>query len=178
MISIKRITTKDSQHYNYMEELLTASFPIEEYRDLAVLRAYTDALPIFHCHIILHANTPIGLVTYWDLDSFYYIEHLAIDPNQRNGGYGRKLLNYLSEFLKKPIVLEVEYPTEEMAKRRINFYQREGYTLWEKEYFQPPYRVGQSNLPMYLMVQGELNPQTDFDMVRTKIYREVYSVVE
>lgn len=175
MISIKRITTNDQQYYSYMVDLLTTAFPIEEYRDLDVLREYTDTLPIFHCNIIFCSNTPIGLVTYWDLDHFYYIEHFAIDPNQRNGGYGRKLLSYLSEFLNKPIVLEVEYPTEEIAKRRINFYQREGYTLWENEYFQPPYRVGQCNLPMYLMVQGKLDPQTDFDNVRTKIYSKVYN---
>lgn len=176
MIGIKRITTKDKSYYDFLEQLLIASFPVEEYRDLDILKEYTDTLPHFYCNIILEDTTPIGLVTYWDLDSFYYIEHFAIDPNQRNGGYGRKLLNYLSETLHKPIVLEVEHPTEEMAQRRINFYQRQGYKLWEKEYFQPPYRDGYNELPMYIMVQGDLDPEKDFDMVKKRIHKDVYNV--
>jgi len=176
MIGIKRITTGDSQYYDYMEQLLTASFPVEEYRDLNELREYTDHTPIFYCNIILEDDSPVGLVTYWDLGNFYYIEHFAIDPNQRNGGYGRKLLEYLADFLKKPIVLEVEHPTEEMAKRRIGFYQRHGYTLWEKEYFQPPYKIGHSDLPMYLMIQGDLEPEKDFENVKRQIHRIVYNV--
>lgn len=176
MIKIKRITTGDSQYYDYMEKLLTVSFPVEEYRDLNELREYTDHTPNFYCNIILEDDGPVGLVTYWDLGDFYYIEHFAIDPNQRNGGYGRKLLEHLAGFLKKPIVLEVEHPTEEMAKRRIGFYQRHGYTLWEKEYFQPPYKSGCSDLPMYLMVQGDLEPEKDFENVKKQIHRVVYNV--
>ena len=176
MIKIKRITTGDSQYYDYMEQLLTTSFPVEEYRELEVLREYTDHTPNFYCNIILNDETPVGLLTYWDLGKFYYIEHFAVDPNQRNGGFGRKLLEYLAGFLNKPIVLEVEHPTDEMAQRRINFYQRQGYTLWEREYFQPPYRNGHSDLPMYLMVQGELEPEKDFESVKGKIHKEVYNV--
>lgn len=175
MIGIKRITTKDSQYYDYAEQLLIASFPEEEYRDLKELRTYTDTRPNFFCNIILEGSTPVGLVTYWDLDQFYYIEHLAVDPSQRNGGYGRKLLEFLAGFLKKPIVLEVEHPTEEMSQRRINFYQRQGYILWEKEYFQPPYKAGHNKLPMYLMAQGNLDPEKDFETVKAQLYRVVYN---
>ena len=38
----------------------------------------------------------------------------------------------------------VEIPEEEMAKRRINFYQRQGFSLWEKPYQQPPYSLRKS----------------------------------
>lgn len=176
MITIKRITTKDSQYYDYMEQLLTASFPADEYRDLKELREYTDTQPIFYCNIILDDAAPIGLVTYWDLGRFYYIEHLATDPNQRNNGYGRKLLEHLATVLKKPIVLEVEYPTEEMAERRINFYKRQGYRLWNRAYVQPPYKAGCNELPMYIMAYGDLNPDTDFEMVKAQLHHVVYHV--
>jgi GNAT superfamily N-acetyltransferase len=174
MIGIKRITTGDSRYYDYVERLLTTSFPAEEYRDLQELRAYTDTVPHFYCHIVLEDETPIGLVTYWDLGGFYYVEHLAVDPNRRNGGYGHGLLEYLADRLKKPIVLEVERPTEEMSRRRINFYRRHGYALWEKDYFQPPYKSGYDKLPMYLMVKGDLNPEEDFESVKECIHRAVY----
>ncbi|MDL2305435.1 GNAT family N-acetyltransferase, partial [Bacteroides sp. OttesenSCG-928-D19] len=166
MIKIKRIHTSDAELYSFMENLLISSFPEEEYRELHVLREYTDTTPIFYNNIIFDEETAVGFITYWDLGSFYYIEHFAIDPGRRNGGYGQKMLQLLKEILNRPIVLEVELPNEDMAKRRINFYKRQGYALWENDYFQPPYKPGYGNLPMYLMVNGELNSEKDFEEIK------------
>ena len=124
MIRFQPITTSDVQHYKFMEELLVESFPPEEYRELEHLREYTDRIGNFHNNIIFDDDLPIGFITYWDFDEFYYVEHFATNPALRNGGYGKRTLEHLCEFLKRPIVLEVERPVEEMAKRRINFYQR------------------------------------------------------
>ena len=54
MIKFQRITTTDAALYKYMEQLMTASFPSEEYRPLEELRNYTDSKPHFYCNIILH----------------------------------------------------------------------------------------------------------------------------
>lgn len=174
MIVIERINTGNTALYEFMENLLVKSFPQEEYRELSVLREYTDSIPTFYNNIIFNDREPVGFITYWHLEDFYYVEHFAIDPNQRNGGYGRQLLDFLSQKLGKPIVLEVELPTEEMAQRRINFYKRQGYVLWENDYFQPPYRPGFDILPMSLMVQGNLDSAKDFERVKAKIHRTVY----
>ena len=146
MIKFQRITTTDAALYKYMEQLMTASFPSEEYRPLEELRNYTDSKP-----------------------------HFAIDPSQRNGGHGKNVLNQLCHQLKKPIILEVEMPEEEMAIRRINFYKRQGFTLWEKPYMQPPYKSGDDYLPMLLMAYGDLECDKDFEQVKKCIYREVYN---
>ena len=158
MIRFQTISTSDVQHYQFMENLLIAAFPPEEYRELKELREYTDRTG--------------------DFNDFYYVEHFAIDPTLRNGGYGKKTLDYLCKELDRPIVLEVEMPVEEMAKRRINFYQRQGFVLWEKEYKQPPYKPGDDFLPMYLMVFGNLQCEQDFEMIKNKIHKEVYNVKE
>lgn len=175
MIRIQPISTTDVQHYSFMEELLAAAFPPEEYRELHHLREYTDSTGHFHNNIILDDDTPIGFITYWDFGHFYYFEHFAINPALRNGGYGQKILNHLCEVLKLPIVLEVEMPIEEMAQRRINFYKRHGFTLWEREYKQPPYKPGDNFLPMYLMAYGDLQCEKDYDEVKKRIYQEVYN---
>ena len=119
---------------------------------------------------------PVGLITYWDFGHFHYIEHFAIAPTLRNGGHGKSVLNHLCQLLKHPIILEVEIPEEEMAQRRINFYQRQGFSLWEEPYQQPPYKVGDNYLPMLLMAYGNLECEKDFDSVKECIYREVYNV--
>ena len=128
MIKFQRITTKDATLYNYMEQLMTASFPSEEYRPLEELRNYTDTKTHFYCNIILHHDTPVGFITYWDFGHFYYVEHFAIDPSLRNGGHGKNVLNHLCQQLNKPIILEVEMPEEEMTIRRINVSKRHGFT--------------------------------------------------
>lgn len=176
MIRFQRITTADATLYAYMEQLLTASFPSDEYRSLEELRKYTDTKSHFYNNIIFYHDTPIGFITYWDFDSFYYVEHFAIDPAQRNGGHGKNVLNHLSQLLNHPIILEVEAPEEEMAIRRINFYKRQGFSLWEKPYLQPPYKPGDNYLPMLLMAQGNLQCERDFDRIKGRIYQEVYNI--
>ncbi|WP_297678297.1 GNAT family N-acetyltransferase [uncultured Bacteroides sp.] len=176
MISFQRISTVDESLYKYMESMITSSFPTEEYRPLEELRLYTDSKPHFHNNIIFHHDTPIGCITYWHFGTFYYVEHFAIDPALRNGGYGRSALEHLYQLLKTPIVLEVEMPENEIAQRRINFYKRQGFVLWDKPYMQPPYRPGNGYLPLLLMVHGDLKCDRDFETVKEQIYREVYNV--
>lgn len=178
MIRLQRITTTDTDLYSYMEQLMVASFPSEEYRPLTQLREYTDRKKHFYNNIIFDNDAAVGFITYWDFDNFYYAEHFAIDPTQRNGGYGRKALECLCQTLQHPVVLEVEMPEEEMAKRRIGFYQRQGFTLWQRPYLQPPYKPGDPYLPMLLMTYGNLDCEKDFESIKQRIYREVYNVYE
>ena len=174
MITLQRITTADRELYAFLEGLMTRSFPSDEYRDLDELRDFTDHRPHFYNNIVLNDGTPIGLLSYWDFDDFYYAEHFAIDPTQRNGGYGKAVLQHLCQLLDKPIVLEVEEPDEEMARRRIGFYQRNGFVLWDNEYRQRPYKPGDPCLPMRLMVYGPLDSRKDYNRVVRRIYRDVY----
>ncbi len=64
MIEICRITDCSTQEYQFTEELLTASFPEEEYRELDMLRKYVEKEKDFYYHIILHDEEPIGLVSF------------------------------------------------------------------------------------------------------------------
>ena len=163
MIKLQPISTSDLQHYKFMEELLVDAFPPEEYRQLEELREYTDRTGNFHNNIIFDDDLPIGFITYWDFDRFYYVEHFATNPALRNGGYGKRTLEYLCNHLQLPIVLEVERPVEEM---------------WKNDYYQPPYKPGDDFLPMYLMVYGDLNPEKDYEDIRHKLHTVVYGVKE
>ena len=74
MIKLQPISTSDLQHYKFMEELLVDAFPPEEYRQLEELREYTDRTGNFHNNIIFDDDLPIGFITYWDFDRFYYVD--------------------------------------------------------------------------------------------------------
>lgn len=174
MIEIKRLISSESPYYPFVEQLLTLSFPPEEYRPLAEWKCYTDGKRIFHNQVILDDRQPVGLVTHWSFEHFCYIEHLAISPAARNGGYGGRILQLLQKELQQPIVLEVEEPVEELARRRIGFYQRHGFQLWTKPYLQPPYRPGDALLPMQLMAWGGLQEEEAYNEVKQTLYHEVY----
>ena len=172
------MTTTDTPEYLFMERLITQSFPIDEYRDLHELRRISENNPNFYNNVVYDGDRLVGIITYWDLGKFYYVEHFAVDPEMRNGGYGMSIMATLLSTMQLPVVLEVERPTEEMAKRRIGFYQRCGFTLWNQDYVQPPYRAGGNPVDLLLMVHGALDEIQDFDHIKKKIHKEVYNYEE
>jgi len=121
---------------------------------------------------MLNREAP-ALLTYWDFPECIYVEHLAVDASVRRQGYGGRMLQALKEE-GRPIVLEVELLETDIARRRIAFYERNGFRLWtSRNYQQPPYRQGDSPIAMRLMAWGNL-PESRFEEVVRRIYREVY----
>ena len=184
MIEIKQVKTQDEADYAFVEKLMLTAFPQGERRDTVQQREYSDHNPRF-CNNIIGENDnekgtgkDIGMISYWTMGDFYYIEHFAIDPGLRNGGYGKRVLEMIKKQLKGPIVLEVEEPEDEMSTRRIHFYERLGFTLHRKPYMQPPYRKGDSGLPMFLMTYGDIDMESNFEKVKKTLYKEVYGQEE
>ena len=178
-ITLHQLTDCQSIDYLFAETLLTTSFPCEEYRDLTEWKTYTLERTLFHNQVAKVEQggeyTPIGLICYWDFGRFIYIEHLATSPQAHNGGYGSQILRLLQQ-QNRPLILEVEEPNDEITQRRITFYQRNGFTLWQTPYLQPPYRTGDEMIPLKLMAWGNLSEAEDFEIIKQTIYREVYNV--
>ena len=119
----------------------------------------------------------VGFLTYWDLGAFIFAEHFAISPEFRNGGYGGKVMNLFVKEMSKPIILEVELPTTILSERRIGFYQRLNFRLWDDiAYQQPSYHEGENPIPMKLMTYGDFDLNKNLQEVRDKIYSIVYNV--
>lgn len=178
MISLEKIHTTDGR-YAFVESLLASAFPEVERRDTAAQRYFTDNNPNFCCYLVKAETECVGFITVWDFVRFCYIEHFAIDGRCRNSGYGREAISTLMSMVGRPFVLEVELPEDEMSRRRIGFYQRQGFHLWDTcSYLQPPYRKGGETLPMYLMASATLNPETCFSLIKSRLYSDVYGVDE
>lgn len=176
MIKFKRVTTADSA-YAFIEELMHESFPVDERRDDDAQRYNTDHNQSFTAYLITDGEINIGLITLWKLDGFYYVEHLATSPQVRNKGYGKMIMQaLLHDFSDYTIVLEVELPEDDLSKRRIGFYERNGFKLCQKPYMQPPYRSGGTPIPMRVMYSGDKSIDDIFDKIMSDIYRNVYLV--
>ncbi len=171
MMPLHRITSVSSPAYCRAERLLTDSFPRQEYRDLS---EWQDCISSRHAFHLMLTEDALGLLAYWDFTAFLYVEHLAVDSSHRGCGLGSLMLDALKAGAPgKPIVLEVELPLDDLTRRRIRFYERNGFTLWPQPYLQPPYRQGDAPLPMRLMAYGEGNEEA-FEDVKARIYKEVY----
>ena len=68
----------------------------------------------------------------------------------RNRGYGGRTLEILKEMYER-MVLEAEPPTDDLRSRRIAFYERNGFSKNDYPYLQPPYRPGETRVPLVLM---------------------------
>ena len=84
MLTFTKIQT-NHKHYDFVEELLHQSFPLNERRDDDCQRFNTDNNPLFHCYLITEnvdekEESLIGLITVWELNGFRYVEHLATSP--------------------------------------------------------------------------------------------------
>ena len=81
-----------------------------------------------------------------------------------------------AEYTPEKIVLEVEEPSDELSARRIAFYRRAGFELCSTPYQQPPYRKGDSYLPMYLMFHGWAADDTNYNTAKQAIYKNIYNL--
>lgn len=115
-----------------------------------------------------------GFLAVWEFESFTYIEHFAVDPVLRNSGTGSAMLQKLVKQYQKPICLEVELPEDELTRRRIGFYERNGFVFNEYPYIQPPISKGKSPVPLRIMTYGSAITQDTFEEMKRVLYQRVY----
>ncbi|MEG2218558.1 MAG: GNAT family N-acetyltransferase [Muribaculaceae bacterium] len=160
---------------NKIEQLYVNSFPKDERRDFNLVKDILST-PDSHFKIIaaLNDNIFLGFISYWEWCDMRYIEHFAIEPTLRGGGIGQDMIIYFAKMAQSPIILEVEPAINELAMRRIGFYKRCGYTLWnDVKYFQPPYDNSKESLELKIMTLGEIQIDENSEFI-TRIKKYVY----
>lgn len=173
MISLKRLTDAANDVFVRLAELYAEAFPIEERRELEQLKEMLKTEKAMYFNIVECDGELAGLFVYWDFGTFYYLEHLAVFSEMRNKKIGQQVLDWVKEHLKGARLLEVEPAETEIAIRRINYYQRNGYQILDKGYLQPPYRQGGEDFPLWIM-GNEVEPESvlteQLEIIRNKVY--------
>lgn len=121
-----------------------------------------------------HRETAIGLIITWRLASWYYIEHLAVEPSLQGKQYGSRIIQYLSGIAKNRLILETSLPDSPDNERRIRFYERQGFMASPFPYVQPPYRLGEAPVPMVIMSMPVIEEKEEFNAITGLIRQEVY----
>lgn len=154
--------------FSEIYRIMQASFSDDEYRP------YDEQLALFEEPEYRIYYMPAGFLAVWEFESFIYIEHFAVDPALRNSGTGSAMLQELVKQYQKPICLEVELPEDELTRRRIGFYERNGFVFNEYPYIQPPISKGKSPVPLRVMTYGKGITRQAFEEMRKVLYRRVY----
>lgn len=164
--------------YPQAEALYEKSFPEEERRDSREWHDYWLNRKEFSIWAILtDENVFAGFISYWQFDEFVYVEHFAISPTLRSNGIGGKALeHFISQYSSQPILLEVEEPCNDIAARRIAFYERHHFTLLSNPYLQPPYRPGGAAVPLHIMCTMPQVVKSKYEELVSILHREVYGV--
>lgn len=139
MINRKKILSESDPLFSFSWALYVASFPVEE-RRARDYHVETISKELFRAEVVLEDESPIGILFWWDLAEYRFIEHFATSPSLRGGGYGDKILREFIAQSDKSILLEVEHPTDELSRRRIGFYERIGFVLNPHPYRHPSYQ--------------------------------------
>jgi hypothetical protein len=157
-----------------IENLYSEAFPENERRTPEGLRHQCLNEKECSVNLIKGGDKVLGLCIFWKLSSFSFVEHMAIFPEMRGMQAGEKTLDILRNLLPAPVILEVEPPEDEMSRRRINFYVRNGFYLHDLIYIQPSYHGEKHGPELRLMTtQAEITNLALSDyvqVIRTKVY--------
>ena len=176
LINSKQVFVADDPILDQVEQTYNEAFPEAERRDFALVRQLIAEEPAFQLRVFYRDDVYVGFLSNWQFDGFRYVEHFAIDPAARNGGIGGLALRLFLALQEDAVVLEVELPEDDLTRRRVGFYERQGFRLDTQCYIQPPYRVGGPSLELRLMSYGPLELSPRFAEVRDALYEKVYGV--
>ncbi len=171
------LTKISKQQFCKVYDIMKASFPPDELRPYNEQLALLDKPPYSIYTLSQNPAESIdNFVAIWEFDSFIFIEHIAVCESLRGSGTGSKILGIVATTFDKIICLEVEPPTDEMSKRQIEFYKRNGYTLNPYPYIQPSISKGKNEIELMIMSNNGMLTQNEFDNFKDTVYKTVYNV--
>ena len=169
------LTVLKTSEFDAVYALMEKSFPEDERRPFAEQRALLSN-PVYKIYGLREEQSVIAFAAVYQFDTFMFVEHLAVAPSHRNGGLGALILRELGKISKDRICLEVEPPETEMAKRRIGFYQRNGFALCPYPYVQPAISKGRTPVPLQIMSTKGILDEAEFETIKKVLYERVYGV--
>lgn len=173
-MEFERVTTADHPLYQDALALYRASFPPHEQREAASQQAILGN-EAYHFDLLLDAGEWVGEALYWDAGDFLYLEHFCIRPELRNRRYGQKALEVLC---RRPLILEIDPPVDEISIRRKGFYERCGLAANPYPHVHPPYHAGNRGHDLVLMTAPRQITSQEFDeftrFLRGVVMKDVY----
>lgn len=161
--------------FDKIYKIMCNSFPNTEIRSYEGQKALfeKDAYRVFCTR---ENGEIVSIAAIWQFDDFTFVEHLATTPNLRGKGIGASILREIIKTYPNIVCLEVEPPVDELTRRRIGFYERNGMHLNSYPYVQPSLGKGRDALPLLMMTSEGKIDETTFENIKNTLYTQVYKV--
>ena len=108
-----------------VRKIYKEAFPKCERFPFWILRQCSKEINV-HLDALLSEGIPVGMQFIVKYDNIAYLMYFAINSNCRNLGFGSKVLKNLI-IRNDNVLLCIEKPTDDLKKRRKNFYLRNGF---------------------------------------------------
>ncbi len=161
MITLKRLTTANSEEFSRAMKLYEDSFPYDEKRE-KISQEEIMSHPEYRFSLIFEDGVWVGEVLFWEREDYIYIEHFCILPKCRNRKLGEKTLTYLKE-MGKNVILEIDPPITEIAVRRKCFYERNGFLQNPHYHKIPPYHADCDGVELVVMTYPDTITKEEYD---------------
>lgn len=162
-------------NFDKVYNILVQSFPEDERRTYIEQKNLLNENS-YSIYAFRNDKRIVAFISVWQFENFSYIEHFAVDSSMRNNGLGRNILRKIIPHLNGIVCLEAELPETELAKRRISFYERNGFYTNEFSYVQPPYSKGKNPIELIIMTYGRKINDNEFQNIKNNLYNKVYKV--
>ena len=162
--------------FDRVYEIMKEAFPAEEMRTYEGQKALLDEKNYSLICKRNQENKIVAFMTLWKNKEFSFIEHLATAKEERGSGIGSKFLKEYMENCSTPIILEVEPPTTDIAKRRIEFYERLGFHLTEFLYQQPQLQEGVGSCMLQIMSYPRKIGKEEFEKYKKILFKDIYKI--
>lgn len=164
-MTTRTITSSKEKGFNDIWGLYEKSFPKIE------RRKYKDQIKIFnnssyHLDAYYQESRLIGFISYWEFETYIYLEHFAINELLRGRGYGKRLLRELISNTEKIIVLEIEPIVDEVSQNRKNFYESLGFIMNSFKYKVQSYQNKAVLYDLEIMSYPRIITQDELDTFR------------
>lgn len=156
--------------------LMESSFPKEERRSRKGFEELIKCSENYKIYCLFKGSELTSFFTVWEFEDFRFGDHFAVSPQMRNSGIGTFFLQKLLSQSSLPFILEAELPEEEMAVRRLNFYERNGFKKNDFPYMLPAMQEGCEAIAMNILSFPEKLSQSEFNRIKDTLYLKVYNV--
>jgi GNAT superfamily N-acetyltransferase len=162
--------------FDKIYEIMEKSFPLTEFR-LKHEQAELFHNKYYRIFGIKENEIITSIAAVWCFEDFVFIEHLATLPEHRNKGLGAQILNKILNTTDKLVCLEVEPPEDELTRKRVAFYKRNGMFFNSYPYIQPSISSGRAPIPLYIMTSKSQIDEKTFEKIKSVLYKQVYKIM-
>lgn len=173
-----RIENEHSPYFPLIWNTYESSFPESERRFLPAQKAVFEN-PNYRLDVWFDENGAfVGLMDWWEYGGFRYVEHLAIAPEARSGGFGSKILKSWIDSSEKPVFLEIDKVRDEISQRRLNFYRRLGFVENPMEHEQPHFQGTGEKVSLRVLSYPEGMSEAEYGELLAALQKDVWAEIK